>query len=98
MDIEMLRELIPLLADAGEGAFWLLLLVIGKGYLAIGVTGAVIAGIAVLLFRAVRTTTRSYQALCAIKQIVLNKRQYGEFYGSECDEIIRAVTDLKEGR
>lgn len=52
--MELLDKLIPLMKDAGEGTFWLILFAIGKGYVNILVWAIGLGFIATLLARCVK--------------------------------------------
>ncbi len=52
--IEILEQLLPLLQDAGEGTFWLVLFVIGKGYFTATLGVAVFAVTVVAAYKLIR--------------------------------------------
>lgn len=99
MDIEMLRELIPMMQGAGEGVFVLMLIVIGKTYFGYALfTIVVLVGLDMVL-KTVRSATRTSQA-CKVLWSEYRvgrggRAHYGAWTGAEIDQLLRVIRATK---
>ena len=75
MDIEILRELIPLMQDAGEGSFWLIFIYLLDGYLVTIATFTAFVTASVLLAKTVKNYVSEEQFIRAVFEVA-NKDPY----------------------
>lgn len=97
MDIELLKELIPLLQSAGDGAFVLMLVLFLKPYFT-SLVGAVVGIVVVMLIkRMVDQAVRGSNAFKRLWSAAGFGAHYGEITNDEVDKVLRAVEAMRSG-